>query len=176
MSDVTAGNDGKLNITALNTMVGEQIQVDVDLVVLAAPFDSRHFESFTHLGVNNGASGAALLLEMARVLKINPLPYTVWLAFLDGEAAHAEDARPDDVGMVRATGVLALGNIASRVMGLALSAEDIAALEARTEGWIAGLQLAALALSRQGQQDVTRFIKSFTGSHHYTGCYPLILM
>ena len=66
-----------------------------DLVVLAAPFDSRHFESFTHVGANNGASGAALLLEMARVLSVDPIPYTVWLAFLDGEAAHAEDARPD---------------------------------------------------------------------------------
>src|SRR5947209_6802962 len=50
-------------------------------------------------------------------------------------------------------------------MGLNLSAEDIAALEKRTEGWIAGLQLAALSL--QGQQDATGFIKSFTGSHHF---------
>src|SRR5438128_4910099 len=37
-------------------------------------------------------------------------------------------------------------------MGLSLPAEDITALEARTEGWIAGLQLAALSL--QGHQDV----------------------
>jgi LuxR family maltose regulon positive regulatory protein len=61
----------------------------------------------------------------------------------------------------------------NQVMGLSLSAEDIAALESRTEGWIAGLQLAALALSRQGQQDVTRFIKSFTGSHHFILDYLL---
>ena len=38
----------------------------------------------------------------------------------------------------------------NQVMGLDLSAEDIAALETRTEGWIAGLQLAALSL--QGHQ------------------------
>ncbi len=50
-------------------------------------------------------------------------------------------------------------------MGLNLSAEDIVALETRTEGWIAGLHLAALSL--QGQQDATGFIKSFTGSHHF---------
>ncbi|RPI96181.1 MAG: LuxR family transcriptional regulator, partial [Chloroflexi bacterium] len=59
----------------------------------------------------------------------------------------------------------------NQVMGLTLSAEDIAALEARTEGWIAGLQMAALALqgmiSMQGHQDATGFIKSFTGSHHF---------
>jgi LuxR family maltose regulon positive regulatory protein len=53
----------------------------------------------------------------------------------------------------------------NQVMGLKLSAEDIAALERRTEGWIAGLQLAALSM--QGQQDATGFIKSFTGSHHF---------
>src|SRR6266516_7828748 len=50
-------------------------------------------------------------------------------------------------------------------MGLNLSAEDIVALETRTEGWIAGLHLAALSL--QGQQDATSFITSFTGSHHF---------
>ena len=53
----------------------------------------------------------------------------------------------------------------NRVMGLNLSAEDIAALETRTEGWIAGLQLAAISM--RGHQDVTSFIKSFTGSHHF---------
>ncbi len=56
-------------------------------------------------------------------------------------------------------------------MGLNLSAEDITALEARTEGWIAGLQLAALSL--QGQQDATGFITSFTGSHHFVLDYLL---
>ena len=53
----------------------------------------------------------------------------------------------------------------NQVMGLNLSAEDIAALETRTEGWIAGLQLAAISM--QGHQDATSFIKSFTGSHHF---------
>ena len=53
----------------------------------------------------------------------------------------------------------------NQVMGLNLSAEDIAALEARTEGWIAGLQLAAISM--QGHQDAASFIKSFTGSHHF---------
>ncbi|MFL7790959.1 MAG: LuxR C-terminal-related transcriptional regulator [Anaerolineae bacterium] len=56
-------------------------------------------------------------------------------------------------------------------VGLNLSAEDIAALETRTEGWIAGLQLASLALqgtlSMRGHQDTASFIQSFTGSHHF---------
>ncbi len=50
-------------------------------------------------------------------------------------------------------------------MGLKLPADDIAALEARTEGWIASLQLTALSL--QGRQDVHSFLSAFTGSHAY---------
>src|SRR6266704_1090543 len=53
----------------------------------------------------------------------------------------------------------------NQVMGLPLSAEDIARLSRRTEGWIAGLQLAAISM--QGQKDTTSFITSFTGSHHF---------
>ena len=53
----------------------------------------------------------------------------------------------------------------NRSMRLNLSAEAVTALETRTEGWIAGLQLAALSL--QGQQDAASFITSFTGSHRF---------
>ncbi len=53
----------------------------------------------------------------------------------------------------------------NQVMGLKLSVEDVAALENRTEGWIAGLQLAALSM--QGQKDTAGFIQSFTGSHRF---------
>lgn len=50
-------------------------------------------------------------------------------------------------------------------MGLALTADDLTALEARTEGWIAGLQLAALSL--RGRPDPANLIRSFTGSHRF---------
>ena len=53
----------------------------------------------------------------------------------------------------------------NQVMGLNLTAEDVALLETRTEGWIAGLQLAALSV--QGHADVTGFIKSFAGDNRY---------
>jgi LuxR family maltose regulon positive regulatory protein len=53
----------------------------------------------------------------------------------------------------------------NRVIGLNLSAEDIAALETRTEGWIAGLQLAAISM--QGREDTPSFIQAFTGSHRF---------
>jgi LuxR family maltose regulon positive regulatory protein len=63
------------------------------------------------------------------------------------------------------------GEFINQVKGLQLSTENIAALEARTEGWIAGLQLAAISM--QGHQDVTSFIKSFTGTHHFVLDYLL---
>ncbi len=59
----------------------------------------------------------------------------------------------------------------NQMMGLDLSAEDIAALETRTEGWIAGLQLAALSM--QGRPDAASFIQSFTGGHHFVLDYLL---
>ena len=51
------------------------------------------------------------------------------------------------------------------VMGLSLSEEDIASLETRTEGWIAGLQLAALSM--RGREDVSGFIRAFAGDDRY---------
>jgi hypothetical protein len=57
------------------------------------------------------------------------------------------------------------------VMGLPLSVEDVAALEARTEGWIAGLQLAALSLRDRPNAQRANFIAAFTGSHHFVVDY-----
>ena len=59
----------------------------------------------------------------------------------------------------------------NQVTGLGLSEENIAALETRTEGWIAGLQLAAISM--QGQNDAASFIQSFTGSHRFVMDYLL---
>ena len=52
-----------------------------------------------------------------------------------------------------------------QVMAIDLSPDDVIALETRTEGWIAGLQMAALSM--QGRADLDRFIADFTGSHRY---------
>jgi LuxR family transcriptional regulator, maltose regulon positive regulatory protein len=59
----------------------------------------------------------------------------------------------------------------NRVMGLNLTDGDIAALEDRTEGWIAGLQMAAISM--QGLLDAADFIQSFTGSHRFVLDYLL---
>ena len=59
----------------------------------------------------------------------------------------------------------------NQVMGLELSAEDIAALETRTEGWIAGLQMAALSL--QDVADPHAFVTAFRGDDRYIADYLL---
>jgi LuxR family maltose regulon positive regulatory protein len=55
-----------------------------------------------------------------------------------------------------------------RVVPLSPSPDDVRTLEERTEGWITGLQLAALAMQGLDRQDqVARFVQSFGGSHRY---------
>ena len=53
----------------------------------------------------------------------------------------------------------------NNVTGLKLSPQEVASLEGLTEGWIAGLQMAALSM--RGRKDVSGFIKSFSGSHRF---------
>lgn len=53
----------------------------------------------------------------------------------------------------------------NQAMGLELTAAEIATLETRTEGWIAGLHLAALSM--QGRADKASFVETFSGSHRF---------
>jgi LuxR family transcriptional regulator, maltose regulon positive regulatory protein len=59
----------------------------------------------------------------------------------------------------------------NEVMNLDLTTAEVAALEVRTEGWIAGLQLAAVSL--QGRSDASSFIESFAGSNRFVLDYLL---
>jgi LuxR family maltose regulon positive regulatory protein len=54
-----------------------------------------------------------------------------------------------------------------QVMGLELPQEHIASLEARTEGWIVGLQMAALSMQRVNRTHAADFVSAFTGSHRF---------
>ncbi len=89
-----------------------------------------------------------------------PLPLSRWRARGDLVELRAKDLRftPREAqAYLRDT------------MGLALSERDVDALEGRTEGWIAALQLAALSL--RGRDDVASFIASFAGDDRYVVDY-----
>ena len=62
-----------------------------------------------------------------------------------------------------------------QVLKLGLSRPELSALQVRTEGWIAGLQLAALGvqgrMSAQGAQGVSRFIETFAGTNRFVMDY-----
>jgi LuxR family maltose regulon positive regulatory protein len=55
----------------------------------------------------------------------------------------------------------------NRVMDLALSEEDVATLAFRTEGWITGLQMAAISMQGRDAEHIADFIRAFTGSNRY---------
>ena len=75
------------------------------------------------------------------------------------------ELRADDLRFTRDEAAMFL----NEVMGLRLSADNIAMLDSRTEGWIAGLQLAALSM--QGREDVSGFVQAFSGSHRHVLTY-----
>jgi glutaminyl-peptide cyclotransferase len=60
-------------------------------IVLAGHYDTKLFREFRFVGANDGGSSAAVLLEMARVLKARRNAFTVELLFLDGEEATLRD-------------------------------------------------------------------------------------
>jgi LuxR family maltose regulon positive regulatory protein len=59
----------------------------------------------------------------------------------------------------------------NQAMDLNLSPQHLADLETRTEGWIAGLQLAALAMQGEHPKHIPDFVQAFTGSHRYVVDY-----
>lgn len=67
--------------------------------------------------------------------------------------------------------VFEIEDFLTNVMQIKLPTADINALEAQTEGWIAGLQLAALSI--QGSNDFSTFMENFSGSHHYVVDYMI---
>jgi LuxR family transcriptional regulator, maltose regulon positive regulatory protein len=109
-------------------------------------------------------------IHNALTFLLNQLPPTLHLAIVTREDPPVPLARyrvQDQITELRAADLrfteAEATSFLNEIMGFQLSEEDIKALEKRTEGWIASLQLAAISM--QGQDDVTAFIDTFTGSH-----------
>jgi LuxR family maltose regulon positive regulatory protein len=77
------------------------------------------------------------------------------------------ELRAADLGFTEAEAAQFL----NEVMGLRLDARSVAVLEERTEGWIAGLQMAALSM--RDRPDVPGFIEGFSGTNRYILDYLL---
>ena len=115
-------------------------------------------------------SEAAVLQAMALLLDHQPPQLHLVLATReDPDLPLARLRARDQLTEIRAGDLRFTGDEADtflrNAMGLALSAQDVAALENRTEGWAAGLQLAGLSLQKQA--DVKLFIADFSGSHRH---------
>ncbi|HET8839991.1 MAG TPA: LuxR C-terminal-related transcriptional regulator [Ktedonobacteraceae bacterium] len=111
-------------------------------------------------------------VDQALTYLVEHLPPQMHLVIVTREDPHLPLARlraRGDLTELRAADLRFIPSEASdflnQAMGLTLSAENIAVLEDRTEGWIAGLQLAALSM--QGRQDIAGFIRTFAGDHQY---------
>ncbi len=66
-----------------------------DRIVLASHFDTKLFKDFRFVGANDSASSTGVLIELGRVLKDRPRPFTIELLFLDGEEAFEQWAGTD---------------------------------------------------------------------------------
>lgn len=128
--------------------------------------------------INTNSVGASTSVDHALTFLLDHLPPQMHVVIVTREDPNLPLARLRARGQLTELRVTDLrftpseaAEFLNQIMGLALSAEDIAVLETRTEGWIVGLHLAALALqgtiSIQGHKDTNSFIKSFSGRHHF---------
>jgi LuxR family maltose regulon positive regulatory protein len=111
-------------------------------------------------------------VDRALAFLVEHLPPQLHLVLVTREDPHLSLARlraRDQLTELRASDLrftpAEAATFLTQVMGLSLAADDIATLEARTEGWVAGLQLAALSM--QGRDDSAGFLQAFAGSHRF---------
>lgn len=133
----------------------------VQTAFLAAYRHIRHFR---------GGSFRAWLLKITRNSCIDELQRRIRHPWQPLEPMNADDQPLENANWLVDRGPSPEELvIKQQVMGLSLSPEDMTALDSSTEGWAAGLQLAALALhaSDPKRQSASGFVRSFTGSNSY---------
>lgn len=107
---------------AMANLIAEIPGVRRDVIVLGGHYDTKYYHDVRFVGANDGGSGTALLLELARALSERAREYSVWIVFFDGEedrpptsnnaALHGsvhfvqEAARTGDLGRLRAAVIL----------------------------------------------------------------------
>lgn len=146
----------------LTTLVNEIALLDTDIVLV---LDDYHV-----LDAKPIDDALTFLIE-----HIPPRMHLVIATRQDPSFSLAQLRARDELAELRAADLRFTFSEASeflnQVMGLNLTAHEIEQLETRTEGWAAGLQLAALSM--RGLEDTASFIQSFTGSHRFVLDYLL---
>lgn len=144
----------------LTALLNEIITIPGNLVLILDDYDAID---------TGGPLGA---VDQALAFLLDHLPPQMHLVITTREDPHLPLARlraRDQMTELRAADLrftpAEAVDFLTQVMDLDLSAEQAAALEARTEGWIAGLQLAALSM--RGREDVARFVEAFAGDNRY---------
>lgn len=146
--------------TIMTVFLNDLVAVPSDFVLV---LDDYHV--IQHAEIHDGVAFMLENLPPAAHLAIvsrtaPPLPLPLWRARRQLVELDADD--------LRFTGDEA-ADFLNSAMELNLSVEQIASLEAATEGWVAGLQLAALSM--EGQKDLESFVQAFSGSHRYVFDY-----
>lgn len=155
---------GPINVEiVLTTLLNELAELPVDLVVIlddyqvieSQPIDKAIIFLLDHLPAK---------MRLIIASRIDPsLPLSRLRA-----SGQMIELRADDLRFT----LDEVTEFLNLIMGLNLSTPDITALETRTEGWIAGLQLAALSMKGlKGNYEIIEFINSFTGSDRYIQDY-----
>jgi LuxR family transcriptional regulator, maltose regulon positive regulatory protein len=116
--------------------------IEAQAVHEAVAFIVQHLPAHAHLAITSRVDP--------------PLPLARWRV-----KGHLAEVRAGDLAL---TGGEAAAYL-REATGIDLPEQELATLERRTEGWIAGLKMAALSM--RGKRDVSGFISSFSGSHRY---------
>jgi LuxR family maltose regulon positive regulatory protein len=122
--------------------------------------------------IDTKLADVSMSIDKALTFLLDHLPTQMHLVITSREDPNLSLARlraRDQLTELRATDLrfthTEAAGFLNQTMGLKLSEEEIAALESRTEGWVAGLQLAALSM--RGREDVHGFISAFAGDNRY---------
>ncbi|MGE5223756.1 MAG: hypothetical protein ACM3PY_15065, partial [Omnitrophica WOR_2 bacterium] len=143
----------------LGVLINELIEIDLPLIVV---LDDYH--TITQAAIQ---AGMAFLIDhlpsnmhLILVTRVDPpLPLARWRGRDQLLELRTDDLRFDPEETLE---------FLRQAMELDLSAEEVAILGNRTEGWITGLQMAAIAIkSPYSKRDPSRFIQEFNGSHRY---------
>ncbi|MEM7126210.1 MAG: LuxR C-terminal-related transcriptional regulator [Chloroflexota bacterium] len=140
----------------LTSLINDVVNLPQQLVLVLDDYHLIH-ESAIHKAVTFWLEHGPPNAHIVMTTRVDPeLP----LALLRSRG-QMNEIRIDDLRFTHEE----IGQFLHTTMQIDLSQPNISALATRTEGWIAGLQMAGLSM--RGQDDITAFIENFTGSHRY---------